>query len=700
MIIASSRRALATAIVLLMAITGVSAAGLPARAGAEPVPELFERVTVWAAGENGMEAHRIPGIAVTTQGTVLAVSEARIGIGDRASHELVYKRSLDGGRTWLSTGIIEPAPNGESWLNPTLLVERETGRIFLFYNISDGVTSEVFYRSSDDDGVSWSDRVNVTPMFDELPYGWTSHSPGPGHAIQLADGRLLLQVWHRKSVELPVGERDYGISTIYSDDQGTTWHNGGAIAPDPAYPINESRLMERSDGSIVVIGRFATGTPLSRIVSVSHDQGMTWSPFYLHGSFRPAVAADAGMARLSGGPASADISRVLFSRLDNRARRDLTVALSYDDGDSFPREKVIQAGSAGYSDIAVLGDGTVLVLYEVIPEIVVARFDVEWLTGGQDSLEAGPGLTRHLIEAEDADAAGSAPVSVAEDPNAHGGQRVDLAAGGAGDHLEVTLDVPDAGAYDVHLRMPTQPDRGTVQVSIDGVDLGDVVDAATERRGYPEITIPDVSLSAGQHVVRLTVVGQGPLSTGFGVGLDYVSLTRFDPPAPRPACEQTVSGTHTGPLTVTGRMLCLDGATVTGPVTVTGGGGLRVTDSVVHGPVRVTGTEHVSVCDTDLTGPLSITDATETVILGGVACAPNVLRGPVAVQDSAALVRIVGNEVWGPLRVSGTTARTAAVLAANRVHGPLACSGNAPAPGNDGHPNSVTGPSQGQCAGL
>ncbi|WP_069115112.1 exo-alpha-sialidase [Jiangella alba] len=699
------RRALAAVVVAACAAAGTLAGGAPATATdvepATPIQaasELLEKVTVWEDGESGTEAHRIPGIVVTNEGTVLAVSEARHGITDTATHELVFKRSLDGGRTWPSSGTIEASPDGESWVNPTLLVEQQTGRIFLFYNLNhQGVTGDVFYRHSDDDGITWSERTEITSMFRELPQGWTNHSPGPGHGLQLSDGRLLLQVWHRKSVELPAAERDYSTSVIYSDDLGATWQHGGAIPIDPAYPNGATRLLEREDGTLALFARYV-GPANRRVVSISDDRGMTWSEPYLHGSFPPAAGADAGLDRLSGGPRSADVSRIVFSRPSTPSRRDLTVALSYDDGYSFPREKVVHAGRVGYSDVAVLGDGTVLVLYEVVPEIIVARLNVEWLTDGQDTLIAGPGLTRHLFEAENADVAGSPAPSVVDDRNNSGGQRLEFAATEIGDHLDLEIEVPDTGTYDLDLRLLNQPDRGSVQVSLDGHDLGDPVDAGTEKRMYSEASLGDVALAAGTHSIRLSVSGQGPESTGLGIGLDYVSLTRFDPPPPVPVCDETVTGTHHGPLTATG-VLCLDGASVRGPVTVTGGA-LLVSGSRVDGPVLVTGARQVVVCASEVTGPLAIQDVAETMVLGGVACAPNTLRGPVAVLDSHALIRIVGNTVNGPVHVAGNSGSTAAVVSANEIAGPLACAGNTPSPVDGGHRNSAAGPRGGQCAGL
>jgi sialidase-1 len=63
-------------------------------------------------------------------------------------------------------------------------------------------------------------------------------------------------------------------------------------------------------------------------------------------------------------------------------RENLSIKLSRDDGKTWPVNKTLDAGPSAYSDLAVLPDGTVLCLYEKGSDIVAARFNLEWLTGG------------------------------------------------------------------------------------------------------------------------------------------------------------------------------------------------------------------------------------------------------------------------------------------------------------------------------
>jgi sialidase-1 len=60
-------------------------------------------------------------------------------------------------------------------------------------------------------------------------------------------------------------------------------------------------------------------------------------------------------------------------------RENLSIALSRDDGKTWPVRKTLEPGASAYSDLAVLPDGTVLCLYELGKSIACARFDLAWL---------------------------------------------------------------------------------------------------------------------------------------------------------------------------------------------------------------------------------------------------------------------------------------------------------------------------------
>jgi sialidase-1 len=65
------------------------------------------------------------------------------------------------------------------------------------------------------------------------------------------------------------------------------------------------------------------------------------------------------------------------------------------EGQTWPVNKSLDAGFSGYSDLAVLPDGTILCFYERgsidgknsfgSDRLTVARFNLEWLTDGADT---------------------------------------------------------------------------------------------------------------------------------------------------------------------------------------------------------------------------------------------------------------------------------------------------------------------------
>ncbi|NED93755.1 hypothetical protein G1H11_00310 [Phytoactinopolyspora alkaliphila] len=386
------------------------AANLPQAADAEH--GFYDETILWDSETDPLENYHVHGLAVTPQDTILAFTEGRHETCDAGPRELLLRRSTDAGASWEPSQVVVPAEEGQSWGNPSPVVDQETGDIFVFFGMSlrdqgnttcSGDRQEVFMVHSDDDGLTWTDPVEMPELFEDNDYGWTLHGPGPGHGIQLDDGRLALQVLHRREViGHTVPERLYGVSLIYSDDHGDTWEAGEPIPVDIDYPINESRIWQRDDGAVVVNGRSAAGGHRNRISAVSTDGGITWSDPVLEPATGRYTAVDAGFVQFTGADG---VSRVLHSRPDSARREALTIGVSYDDGYTYRYEKMINAGSSYYSDMAVLADGTIVLIYgrdgEILSapqRVAVATFDLAWLTDGRDDGSNGGGVAEQAVE--------------------------------------------------------------------------------------------------------------------------------------------------------------------------------------------------------------------------------------------------------------------------------------------------------------
>ncbi|MGI5289919.1 exo-alpha-sialidase [Nonomuraea polychroma] len=521
-----------------------------AHAAAEP---FFAETTLWDSAVDPLASYHVHALAVLPDDTILACTEGRHEVCDAGPHDLLVRRSTDRGETWEPTQTVAQAVNGEIWANPTFVVDHMSGEVFLFHNLCEKMagntscsadSSTMYVISSTDGGATWNERRSLAGLFDHFPYNWAMHGPGPGHGIQLRSGRLLLTVGHRTVITgVPAAQRNYGASTVYSDDHGRTWLSGGEIPLGGGLPaVGEARLVERADGTVVVNSRPGSGNDWPRDTAVSADGGLTWSKPRM--DFSPGLfnGVDTGLIRYTGGPHSSEVDRVLFSWPDAPMRWNMTVAVSYDEGHTFRYRRSISPLRGYYSDLARLSDGTIVLLYGCDGDldgsprrVAVARFNLEWLTQGRDSLATGPALTEHTHDlgrpATQATVSGGT-VTVVEEATARDGARAAFAPAATGDFIEYPFVIPWGGWHELWLRSYRSADGGLVTVTVDGrTPRNSTLDLTAFRGdGYDVVLLGKMALRPGRHTIRFRSAGAGR-GGGRAIGLDQLSLVR----APHPA---------------------------------------------------------------------------------------------------------------------------------------------------------------------
>ncbi|MBZ0301046.1 MAG: glycoside hydrolase [Anaerolineae bacterium] len=354
--------------------------------------DLFEART------SGYHNYRIPGLAVTPGGAVLACCEARQGHGgDWDPIDILMRRSLDSGQTWEPARVIVDHRQFDQGgiHNFVFIADPPTGTLHALFGRN---YAHCYAMHSTDDGATFSEPVEITGVFEAFrsDYDWKVIAAGPGHGIQLANGRLVVPVW-LSTGEGGGGHRPSAMSVITSDDHGQTWQRGAMVAYTDErlrYP-SETVAVELNDGRVLLNIR-SESDPHRRLISISPDGAQNWSePAFDDALLEPQCMAS--IVRLYQAPQPPQ--PILFANPDNLEqtlpglwsnaydRKRLTVKLSRDDCRTWPVSKVLEDGPSAYSDLIEAPDGAVLCFYECgmmaamadTRALTLARFDVGWL---------------------------------------------------------------------------------------------------------------------------------------------------------------------------------------------------------------------------------------------------------------------------------------------------------------------------------
>jgi 5'-nucleotidase len=223
--------------------------------------------------------------------------------------------------------------------------------------------------------------------------------------------------------------------------------------------------------------------------------------------------------------------------------------------------------------------------------------------------------------------------------------------------------------------------------------------------GTYRVTVNSFLAAGGDNFLTLAQ-GTNPVTTGdndltmLNAYLGANSPVTADPAprssvgTPAPTCDRTITGMKFGAIVLSSGLTCVDNATIFGGVTVRPGASVIITGGLVVGPVAATSAGAVTLSGTQVIGPVSVTGSTGAVVVD-----KGEITGPIVLHGNKKGVKVDTAKVTGPVSVTSNTGG-ASVVAGNTIVGPLACSGNNPAPGNDSRKNKVYGPATGQCAKL
>ncbi|PID93477.1 MAG: sialidase [Bacteroidetes bacterium] len=311
--------------------------------------------TLFSPQKEDGSCYRIPAMITAANGDLIVVADERLGsCADLRTHwdiNIVMRRSTDNGITWSEKEVIVDYPFGESASDPSLILDEETGVVFLFFNYMNLETEkEVYYFKyikSADHGKSWSDPVDITSEISKP--GWKKDFKfiTSGRGMQTRDGRLIHTL-----VSLQQGLHLFG-----SDDHGESWY----LIDTPIKPADESKVIELDDGRWMINSRVSHLG--HRYVHLSSDKGASWTSFPDTSLWDP--ACNASLIRYAA-MGEGDRNNVLLfaNAFDHKERVNLTLHVSYDEGATWPSAKTVYPGGSAYVSMTLLQNGKLGILFE------------------------------------------------------------------------------------------------------------------------------------------------------------------------------------------------------------------------------------------------------------------------------------------------------------------------------------------------
>ncbi|GAA2112131.1 sialidase family protein [Actinomadura alba] len=407
--------ALTAGVVAVAMATPVAAADDPAGSAAQ-----FHTATVLFKGNNveslnGISYHtfRIPAIVRTNAGTLLAFAEGRAKSNkDYGNINLVYKRGVNDGAAasdWSSLKEAVGAGAG-TWGNPTPVVDRSTGTIWLFlsWNAADKSQSgganpdtgaattaitkwgerRVYVMKSTNDGQTFTGMdgsASPTDMTESLlpktkanGSAWAWDAMGPGNGIYTANGTLVIPAQHRN---------------IYSTDHGATWR-----VQKLSEPTGEATITELADGSLYRNDRPTTttwNTAKRRWVARGSIAG-GFSAYSPDDKLLDPVNQASVLQYNNDAP-----SRTIFlNSASTENRRQMRVRISYDNARTWPNSRPLSEGplpsgagtEGGYSSMTKTADYRIGALVESnlnvdasstsSRSVLFRKFNLSWILHG------------------------------------------------------------------------------------------------------------------------------------------------------------------------------------------------------------------------------------------------------------------------------------------------------------------------------
>ena len=240
---------------------------------------------------------------------------------------------------------------------------KRVGNIYKNSELKVQQTCYLWMTYSDDDGETWANPTDITPM---VKADWMKFcGTGPGAGVQLKNGTIMFPVYCTN------GNGKQSSFNVYSTDGGKTWNSGGSPnnggdMQNASNELTESCIITLDNGHLMQFMRSYNGVVTT---AVSTDNGLTWSETTKHsGIVDPYCQMSAVHYGTLTDPADGrQKEAIIFSNPAGGGRKGGKVRIAFvnaDDTLTWAYSKLIEENKYVYSSLTVMQDGNIGLIYE------------------------------------------------------------------------------------------------------------------------------------------------------------------------------------------------------------------------------------------------------------------------------------------------------------------------------------------------
>lgn len=359
---------------------------------------ILALTTLLRPGDYNSSNYRIPAIITAKDGSIVAFTDKRKYNNTDLPEDIdiICNRSTDGGHTWSEPYTVAQGTGRFQGYGDAALVHSkdENGLLAVFvggqglWTSTPSVPQNSYMVRSYDNGQTWTEPEVITHFIygkdctDPTRKNWYASFFGSGNGLLTSTGRIMFVA----AIRISGSSNTLYNYVVYSDDNGETWNVSGRASVGG----DEAKVVELADGRILMSIRHGG----NRWYNISNDGGVTWqsSPSTWYDIAAPACNGD--IIRYSSVNNGGDKNRLLHSVPTGTDRKNVTVFVSYDEGETWPTSRCIVPYSSAYSSLCILPDNTIGFYVEEDfytgkdnYSTVFYNFSLEWLTKGEDKYE-------------------------------------------------------------------------------------------------------------------------------------------------------------------------------------------------------------------------------------------------------------------------------------------------------------------------